>query len=227
MLAAYDDLAPRHRRLIATAVVAILLLSVVGTYLALTTHHSEHAGASRPRASRRTPQTAAGVARATHTLRPIAATADPDAFTVAVAHALFEWDTTSPIPLSDYTGRLVAVADPSGEESPGLVADLANYLPSPAAWAELRRYYTRQWIDIDSVGVPTLWPRAVAEAGPDGLPPGTTAYTVEGVRHRDGIWEDQPVSTKHDVAFTVFIVCRPSYPTCHLLRLSLLDDPLE
>ena len=73
---------------------------------------------------------------------------------------------------------------------------------------------------------PTKWPEAEAQAG-DALLPGTTAFTIEGVRHRTGIWEDAPVSSEHDVSFTVFVVCGPSYPECHLLRLSMLDNPLE
>ena len=91
----------------------------------------------------------------------------------------------------------------------------------------LRPYSTRQWLELESVEVPALWPQAVAEAGPHGLLAGTTAYTITGERHRAGIWEDEPVSSEHDVAFTVFIVCAPSYADCHLLRLSRLDDPLE
>ena len=41
------------------------------------------------------------------------------------------------------------------------------------------------------------------------------------------MWEGEPVASEHDVAFTVFIVCGPSYPECHLLRLSMLDKPLD
>jgi hypothetical protein len=29
------------------------------------------------------------------------------------------------------------------------------------------------------------------------------------------------------VEFTVFVVCAPTYDTCHLLRLSQLDNPLR
>ena len=156
----------------------------------------------------------------------VAATDDPEQFAESVAHALFDWDTTLPIPLSDHTGRLLAVADPTGAETPGLIADVSAYLPTTQTWAFLRTYYTRQWIDIESIEVPDLWPQAVAEAGPHGLAPGTTAYTVEGVRHRSGVWEGDPVTSAHPVAFTVFIVCRPTHPSCHLLRLSRLDEPL-
>ena len=48
-----------------------------------------------------------------------------------------------------------------------------------------------------------------------------------GTRHRSGIWEGEPVSSEHDVAFTVFLVCAPAYHECHLLRLSMLDKPLD
>ena len=107
-----------------------------------------------------------------------------------------------------------------------LFADIGNYLPTPDAWVDLAQYETRQWLTLDSVSVPSKWAEAQTQAG-DELLPGTTAYTIHGTRHRTGIWEGEPVSTEHEVAFTVFIVCGPAYPTCHLLRLSELDNPLD
>jgi len=223
----YDRHAQR-RRLIGAGVSAILLSGAAGVYLASAkdpapqgTNHA--AFPSRAQVAESAPTSVP----ATEALRPIEATGDPETFAVReVAHAVFDWDTTQAAPLSDYTGRLLAVADPTGEESPGLVADLTHYLPSPATWAGLRQYQTRQWIDIGSVRVPDRWPSAIVEAGPEGLRPGTTAYTIGGVRHRAGIWEGHPVATSHHVTFTVFLLCRPSYATCHLLRLSMLDQPL-
>lgn len=160
-------------------------------------------------------------------LEPLSPTSDPEAFARLVARALFDWDTTLGVDVEDHRARLLTVADPLGESSPGLVADIGNYLPTPDAWLQLRGYSTRQWLSVSSIEVPDLWDQALDEAGPDGLLPGTTAYTIEGIRHRAGIWEDEPIATEHDVAFTVFIVCAPSYPQCHLLRLSRLDEPLD
>ena len=121
---------------------------------------------------------------------------------------------------------MVAVAETTGESTPGLVSDLDNYLPTEDAWVELAKYETRQWIVIDSVTTPTKWADAQDQAG-DQLLPGTTALTIHGTRHRAGVWEGEPVASEHDVAFTIFLVCGPSYPECHLLRLSMLDKPLE
>ncbi len=73
---------------------------------------------------------------------------------------------------------------------------------------------------------PTKWVEAVTQAG-DQLLPGTTALTIHGTRHRSGVWEGEPAASEHDVAFTIFMVCGPSYPECHLLRLSMPDKPLE
>jgi len=67
----------------------------------------------------------------------------------------------------------------------------------------------------------------VEQAQPGQLAEGTVAYTIEGTRHRSGVWNDEPVESAHPVAFTVFIVCKPTYETCHLLRLSELDNPLR
>lgn len=160
-------------------------------------------------------------------LLPLSPTADPETFARRVAGALFDWDTAHVASRRAYVDRLVEFADPSGESTPGLVADIAGYLPTEEAWQQLRGYSTRQRIEINDLSVPTLWAQALQQAGHDGLAPGTAAYTVTGVRHRAGIWESEPVSSSHDVAFTTFIVCGPTYPECHLLRLSRLDEPLD
>lgn len=160
-------------------------------------------------------------------LPPLESSSDPEEFARMVAHALFDWDTTRRGDPARLAGRLVAVADPTGEATPGLVADLKAYLPTVDVWAMLRPYHTRQWIEITTVEVPSLWAQAVAQAGPGGLLPGTAAFTISGVRHRAGEWEDEPVNSEHEVEFTVFIVCAPSYPECHLLRLSRLNQPLH
>lgn len=217
----------RWRRLVVAAGAALLLLVAIATYSLLAHRHvgaQPHAGTTSGQpVSEPSPD---GPDKAT-TLAPVPRTADPQAFARAVAESLFSWDTNTLTTPTDLPKRLMAVADPTGESSAGLVTDIADYLPTTEAWAELRQYQTRQWLEIMSIGVPRLWPTAVQQAGPDGLLPGTTAYTIHGVRHRSGIWEDAPVSTAHNVAFTVFLVCGPSYPTCHLLRLSMLDEPLD
>lgn len=159
-------------------------------------------------------------------LAPLRPTSDPEAFARLVAGALFEWNTTTLIGRAEHIERLAAVADPTGESSPGLVSDLDNYLPIQEAWVELAKYETAQWLSIETVVTPTLWAEAETQAG-DELLPGTTAFTIHGTRHRSGLWENKPVTSEHGVAFTVFIVCPPSFTECHLLRLSMLDKPLD
>lgn len=167
------------------------------------------------------------VTSAPEALAPLRDTDDPARFARAVAQAVFEWDTAAGFNVEVFADRLVAVADPTGVETPGLVADLSLYLPTVQEWANLRRYSTRQWLEVSVVERPGLWPQAVADAPNGSLAPGTTAYTVTGVRHRAGVWEGRPVTSEHDVAFTVFMVCGPSYDACRLLRLSRLDEPLR
>ncbi|ACZ29860.1 hypothetical protein Xcel_0825 [Xylanimonas cellulosilytica DSM 15894] len=157
---------------------------------------------------------------------PLPPVTDAEQFARNVASALFDWDTTGGTPLAEHRGRLLAVADPTGVESPGLVSDLTMYLPTEDTWARLRQYGTRQWIEVSSVVAPTLWAQAVAQSG-DGFAAGTTAYTVTGVRHRTGVDDGEPVHVQFDVTFTVFAVCEPTYPQCYLLRLSQLDNPLR
>ncbi len=219
-----DDL--RRRRLIVIGGAIALLASAFIAYAVLV-HHAHSSAGSSPSLPDGTVELTTidtpPVVTELPTLPPIS---DPESFARQVAEALFAWDTATIVSRTDHIEQLVAVADPTGESTPGLVSDLDNYLPTEDAWAELAKYETRQWILIDSVTTPTRWAEAQAHAG-DELLPGTTALTIRGTRHRAGVWEGDPVSSEHDVAFTVFAGCAPSYPECHLLRLSMLDKPLE
>ena len=148
------------------------------------------------------------------------------AFAIEAAQMVFDWDTTTSSNTDGYFARLVAIADPGGVESDGLVADLTTYLPNPEAWRELRAYETRQWLEVTSAMVPSTWEATAREGEAYGLERGTTAYTITGIRHRAGTWNGEPVTSRHRVSFTVFILCVPREPSCYLLRLSRLDHPL-
>ncbi|HEY9563900.1 MAG TPA: hypothetical protein VIR30_09045 [Nocardioides sp.] len=217
----------RRRRLIVLAILTGLLLISATTYalLARTDRHT-----APPDTSDRltAPQQATGPNSVPDdgTLPELPPVTDPAEFAEVVAHAIFDWDTTGLAPRAAYLERIATIADPTGEESPGLISDVDAYLPPETTWIELREYETRQWIEVESVEVPTKWATAL-EQGSATLAPGTTAYTLTGIRHRDGVWDDKPVASRHDVTFTVFIVCAPTYDACRLLRLSLLDEPLE
>lgn len=157
----------------------------------------------------------------------VSRTADPETFATSVAATLFEWDTAQSTPLNVYTGRLMAVAEPTGEESAGLVTDLTMYLPSPESWADLKTYRTRQWLDITSYEVPEGWRSAELNGEAADQPDGTTAITVTGLRRRSGVWQGEPAQTVDKVSFTIFMTCMPTYGTCRLLRLSQLNNPLH
>lgn len=219
-----DDL--RRRRLIVIGV-AIVLLALAFIAYAVLVHRAHSTTGSSPSLAegtvKLTPIDTQPVVSELPSLPPIS---EPETFAHQVAEALFAWETTTIVRRTDHVEQLVALADPTGDSTPGLVSDLDNYLPTPDAWTELAKYETRQWIVIDSVTTPTMWAQAKAQAG-DELLPGTTALTITGTRHRSGLWETEPVTSAHDVVFTVFVVCEPSYPECHLLRLSMLDQPLE
>jgi hypothetical protein len=139
---------------------------------------------------------------------------------------VFDWDTTTGDRAS-VVERLVAIGDPVGEETAGLVSDLGGYLPDQATWATLRDMDTRQWVTIDTLAVPTSWGQAVAEATDGELRPGVTAYTITGTRHREGVWRSEPASFSAPVAFTMFLTCPPGTGECHLLRLSALGKTLD
>ncbi len=217
----------RRRRLIVAALTTTLVLAAAITYVLLT--HSQ--SAAPPQADLTTatgPQWSVGPAPESDdgTLTELPPVADPAAFADLVAHAIFDWDTTALAPRAAYLERIATIADPTGEETPGLISDVDAYLPPETTWIDLREYETRQWIEIESVEVPTKWATALKQ-GSATLAPGTTAYTITGIRHRDGVWDNEPVASRHDVSFTVFMVCAPTYDACGLLRLSLLDEPLE
>ena len=142
------------------------------------------------------------------------------------AVATLRANTSGLLPL-DYASPILGAGDPSGAEQAGLASDISTYLPTRDAWIELRQYATRQHLVIDTTVIPDAWGEAVEQANPGQIAPGTTALTIEGTRHRAGVWNGQPVTSEHPVAFTMFMVCAPSYPTCHLLRLSQLDNPLR
>lgn len=209
---------------IVVAVCVTTTLTAVGAAITLSGDGAEHA--AQPRPSLASPgQTSVGPRREIG--GQVGRTINPDAFAVSVSEALFAWDTTEPATLNEYTGRLLAVADPSGEESAGLVTDLSTYLPSPESWEDLKTYDTRQWIDIQSYEVPDDWRSAEFNGETADLADGTTAYTVTGLRRRSGIWRGEPAQTVDEVSFTIFMTCRPTYDTCKLLRLSQLNKPLH
>ena len=220
-MARNDD--AKWRRLIVASAAVLVLLIVVVTYSLFATRHQAAVDTSHvPPAPVAPPARAAADVEVDRSLR----TSDPEQFAQQVAEVLFTWDTRALAISADVVEQLAAFADPTGESSAGLVADIANYLPTDPVWIELRTYETRQWLEVTSTEIPDLWATAEAQAG-DELLPGTAAFTIRGIRHRAGVWEGEDVASQHDVAFTVFIVCAPAYPECHLLRLSRLDDPLD
>lgn len=206
-----------------SAAVIVLLLVGIGVYGLVSGPRTT----SDPPPDRSSPTAPSTAERAPRELAPIPETDDPEEFARTVAEALFGWDTTTGLMPLDYTSMLLAVADPSGIEQAGLASDIAGYLPNRDTWIELRTYSTTQHLEITDVFVPEAWAEAEAQAQPGQLLPGTTAYTVEGVRHRQGIWNDEATSSAHEVAFTIFLTCPPGGDPCYLLRLSVLDQPLR
>jgi hypothetical protein len=151
---------------------------------------------------------------------------NPEWFARQAASVLFDWDTTA----TQRTGvieQIVALGDPTGVETAGLALDITNYLPDQATWLKLRDHHTSQRLDIATVAIPESWDDVTAAATPGQLLPGTVAYTITGSRHRDGIYQDQPLVFDQPVAFTLFVACAPAFPECHLLRLSMPDQPMK
>ncbi|WP_244929247.1 hypothetical protein [Nocardioides sp. W7] len=158
--------------------------------------------------------------------RSLPRTTDPVAYARAVATSLFDWDTSTGFLPTDYTAAVLADADPSGQETPGLIDDVTSYLPTVDQWLDLAAMEVAQSIEIENAVVPDSWAAALTQANGQ-LRPGTTAITITGTRHRTGVWSGETAESSYPVSFTVFLACRPAFERCHVLRLSQLDNPLR
>jgi hypothetical protein len=158
--------------------------------------------------------------------RTLPDTTDPNTYAQAVATSLFDWDTASGYLPTDYTAAVLADADPSGEETPGLLDDVATYLPTVKEWLDLGTMEVVQSIEIQDAYLPHSWDAAVEQAHGQ-IRPGTTAVTITGTRHRSGVWNGEVAKSSYPVSFTVFVTCQPSFERCHVLRLSQLDNPMR
>jgi hypothetical protein len=158
--------------------------------------------------------------------RGLPQTSEPVAYARAIASSLFTWDTSAGLLPMDYTDAVLADADPSGEETAGLVTDVAAYLPTTDQWLDLGAMEVTQSLTIAEATVPDAWSSAVEQARGH-LRPGTTAVTITGTRHRTGVWNGEPAESAYPVSFTVFVACPPAFDRCHVLRLSQLDNPLR
>lgn len=224
--------ADRYRRRLRTVllcgvgVILLALIAVGGYGLVTGGERSRPSGVTATTQPR--PPTKAGGHRPLPA-RPgiVPSTSESEMFARGVAEALFTWDTTSGIGVDAYEQPLLAVADPSGTDTPGMLQDLSNYFPSPDSWAQLRNYRTRQSLAIHRIFIPQQWEQAITAAAGRQIQDGVLGYTVTGLRHRSGVWLGQPVATVHAVSFTLFVACPPATQRCALLRLSTLNNPLR
>jgi len=202
-----DQRRPRLGQLVVLAAAAVGLVAV--TIIALSGLASpDPTDASRPVVAIDTPAAPMGVSQL---------------FAYQIAGQLFNWDTATDTPAA-IIEQLASLGDPAGQETPGLVGDIDQYLPSLELWHKLRQYQTRQHLIIDTIKVPTAWPGIVATTRPGLIRPGTLAYTISGTRHRDGIISQQPAAADRPISFTMFITCTSWQ--CYLLRLSAPNRPL-
>lgn len=211
--------------LIVSGVIIVALIAVGGYGLLVGSHNARPS--ERPASSPPAPVAPTPPGTSRPDVPRIVPTNYPELFAHRVATALFTWDTGAGLVPLDYTSAILEVGDPSGYEQAGLASDIASYLPTREAWVKLREYATTQRIEIDTVIVPDAWADAAAQARPGQLPPGAVAYTVDGTRHRDGVWNGTAETLSVPVAFTLFMACPPDGDPCYLLRLSQLDNPLR
>ena len=227
-----------RRRLVLIVSVGVVLVVLIGVGVyGLAIGASDPAPASSsisadtgagagPRPASRRPSPPTTVAPPGDDLPALPQTTDPVVYARAVAAALLAWDTMSSLAPDDHARRVLADADPAGVETPGLAADVANYLPTAEVWQQLRNHATRQSVTIAAAYVPDSWDEIAASPAAGQLRDGIVAVTIEATRHRSGVWLDEPVEADHPVTFTVFVACPPAFDRCHTLRLSQPDTPL-
>jgi len=219
------NLTGRQIAIILSCVLAVATLAVGAVGLMRGPSHTAPDQAQQPSwAVEATPEAAAPVVTLENKALPH--TNDPIAYARAVATSLFGWDTAAGFLPTDYTAAVLTDADPSGEETPGLIGDVATYLPTTEQWLSLGALEVKQAIEIDTAYVPDAWAAALKQAGGQ-LRPGTTAVTIIATRHRTGVWNGEISESSHRVSFTVFVACPPAFERCHILRLSQLDNPLK
>ncbi|WP_454857632.1 hypothetical protein [Promicromonospora soli] len=140
-----------------------------------------------------------------------------------VAGVVLTWDTVNGPDLTTVRGELLALADPTGEETPGLLTDLDAYLPTSNSWRYLESLGARQQVNLDHVKAPAEWTSSVA-GRPDLAE--TYAVNVEGTRQREATTAGLTDRTSRPVRFTVFVRCPDDQP-CALLRLGRLGETWE
>ena len=142
-----------------------------------------------------------------------------------LASRLFSWDSAAES-RQTLLRRIVTSGDDSGRETPGLLADLGQYVPEEDVWDELAIYRTSQMLRVVSLTTPSTW-RDREAALHARLGAGTTAFTVRGVRTRSGFLPAAVATSSSDpVTFTMFVRCSRGASAYRLLRLSQLDHPL-
>ncbi|MFC8797102.1 hypothetical protein ACFT2C_05180 [Promicromonospora sp. NPDC057138] len=203
-------------RLLAGAILALAMIGIAtGLHLSTTegpsgaqpTSTTPSAPAPEPVLPSSTPDT--------HVDESAQAPTAPD-FARHVADLLFTWDTATG-DRDAIVEQILAVADPTGVETPGLVTDVEAYVPDDAWWDRLHQYRTAQWFDIETAAVPEEWTDAQTRGATDGLPPGTTAVTVAGTLHRAGYVAGELETASTDLVLTVFVACTEN--DCAVLRL--------
>lgn len=140
-----------------------------------------------------------------------------------VARIALTWDTVNGPDLTTVRGELLALADPTGKETPGLLADLDTYLPTSNSWRYLESLGARQQIDLEQVTVPAEWTSRAA-GRPDLAE--TYAVNIEGTRQREATAAGLTDRTSRPVRFTVFVRCPDDGP-CALVRLGRLGETWE
>ena len=117
---------------------------------------------------------------------------------------------------------------PAAPNKPGSLTTSPPTCPRGPSGQDPREYGTSQHLTIDRANVPDQRGEAIAQAPEGSSHTGRSPRRSRAPgRHRTGTWNGEPATSAHEMAFTVFMVCAPTYDTCHLLRPLQLDSPLR
>ena len=132
----------------------------------------------------------------------------PRAFAIAVATALYRYDTRSP----RVTWRSAVFTAAGTPEGSAAAQDIDDVIPDDAQWTDMAAVDQRASFLLGTAFVPTLWTQTVAQH-PE-LPDGSVGFTVTGTQVVT--WTGG--TSRVPVAITFLLLCPPATDRCVVNR---------
>jgi hypothetical protein len=137
-------------------------------------------------------------------------TANPRAFAIAYAAALFSYDTRTQSE-AQWIGVLAAGLDPAADVHPENLEDVAGRTPPDTVWATMTDSSQRASFTLTNAAIPALWTQNATQ-----YPAGAAAITVTGTQQV--LWAEG--SSEVPVSVTLLLVCPPLHEACVVNRIA-------